>query len=300
MRGISAVLVVRNEENNLPRCLASVSWVNEIVVVDMESTDGTVAVAKKFTDKIFSHPQVGFADPARNFAIEKASYPWILMIDADEEVPSSLAKKLKELAEVPGGFDFFRVPRKNIIFGKWLRHSRWWPDHIIRFFKKGSVNFLPTVHGVPLTKGLGKDLPEGEEYAIIHHNYQTVSQFLERLNRYTGEQVKELAGKGYRFKWQDLIAKPTAEFLSRFFAGSGYKDGIHGLALAFLQAFSEIVLYLKLWEKEGFGEEQLLEKIAGELKKSQKEINYWLRTAQIRQSKGLRRAILKILRKLRV
>lgn len=300
MSKISAVLVVRNEEKNLARCLNSLSWVDEIVVVDMESTDGTVALAKKVADKVFSHPQVGFVEPARNFAIEKATGSWILVIDADEEIPPPLVYKLKELAEAPGGFDFFRIPRKNIIFGKWIRHSRWWPDHIIRFFKKGSVNFLPVVHGVPLTKGLGKDLPEEEECAIIHHNYQTVSQFLERLNRYTDEQVKELAGRGYKFKWQDLISKPTSEFLSRFFVGEGYKDGIHGLALAFLQAFSELILYLKLWEKEGFGEEQLSEEIVGELKKSQKEINYWLRTVQIEQSKGLRRTILKILRRLRL
>lgn len=298
---ISAVLVVRNEENNLLRCLNCLSWVDEIVIVDMESTDGTVTIAKKFTDKIYSHPQVGFADPARNFAIEKATCPWILMIDADEEIPSSLAYKLKELTEAPKGASFFRIPRKNIIFGKWIKHSRWWPDFVIRFFKKGSVSFLPQVHGVPLTRGEGRDLEEREEYAIIHHNYQTVSQFLERLDRYTDEQVKELVRDGYKFKWQDLIIKPTSEFLSRFLVGEGYKDGIHGLALAFLQAFSELVLYLKVWEKEEFREEEdLEEKMIGQLRNSQEEINYWLRTTQIRQTKGLRRMLFKFFRKLRI
>lgn len=297
---ISAVLVVRNEENNLLRCLNCLSWVDEIVIVDMESTDGTVALAKKFTDKIYSHPQVGFADPARNFAIEKATGPWILMVDADEEIPSSLAYKLKELAQAPAGVSFFRLPRKNIIFGRWIKHSRWWPDYIIRFFKKGSVGFLPQVHGVPLTRGEGKDLDESEEYAIIHHNYQTVSQFLERLNRYTSEQVKDLSSQGYKFNWQDLVKKPTSEFLSRFFIGEGYKDGIHGLALALLQAFSELVLYLKVWEKGEFKEEgDLEEKMMGQLKNSQKEINYWLRTIQLREAKTwLGRMLFKVFRKL--
>lgn len=301
MEKISAVLVVRNEEKNLPRCLNSLTFVDEIVIVDMESADGTAAMAKKFTDKIFSHPQVGFADPARNFAIEKARGPWILMIDADEEVSSSLAAKLKELAETPGGFSFFRLPRKNIIFGKWIKHSRWWPDYVVRFFKKGSVSFLPQVHGVPLTRGQGKDLEEREEYAIIHHNYQTVSQFLERLDRYTYQQAKEFAEKGYKFRWQDLLSKPTGEFLSRFFIGEGYKDGIHGLALAFLQAFSELVLYLKIWEQEGFKEEQLAGEIFEELRRSPKEVNYWLRTVQLQQETNLgRRLLIKIFRKLRI
>lgn len=301
MNKTSAVLVVRNEEGNILRCLNSVSWVDEIIVVDMESTDKTVEMVKKFTDKIYSHPQVGFADPARNFAIEKATGPWILMVDADEEIPSTLTHKLKELAQAPAGNNFFRIPRKNIIFGKWIKHSRWWPDYVVRFFKKEAVSFLPQVHGVPLTRGEGKDLEEKEEEAIIHHNYQTVSQFLERLNRYTSEQVRDLTGKGYRFKWQDLMAKPTNEFLGRFFVGEGYKDGIHGLALASLQAFSELVLYLKVWEKEGFSQEPLLEKeMAGEIRESQRDFNYWLRTSQIKEAKGLKRVILKIFRRLRV
>jgi len=297
---ISAVLVVRNEEKNLSSCLSFLSWVNEIVVVDMESTDRTVAVAKKFTDKIYSHPQVGFADPARDFAIEKASNPWILMIDADEEIPLTLVQKLKELAEAPQGFSFFRIPRKNIIFGRWIKHSRWWPDYVIRFFKKGAVSFLPQVHGVPITYGEGKDLEEKEEYAIIHYNYQTISQFLERLDRYTREQVKELSSKGYQFAWQDLIRKPISEFLGRFFVGEGYKDGVHGLALSLLQAFSELVLYLKAWEKEGFSQTGILEaEITQEFKKSQKELNYWLRTAQLKTTRSVfEKFILRILRKL--
>lgn len=254
---ISAVVNTYNEEKNIKRCLESLkNFADEIVVVDMHSGDKTIEIAKRYTDKIFSHEYTRYVEPARNFALRQASHDWILLIDADEELSPSLAKQLKKIAKEKE-LDFVEIPRKNIIFDRWMEHSRWWPDYLVRFFKKGKVEFSKEIHIPPQTKGKGIKLEVTEENALIHYNFQTISQYLERLDRYTDIQTGILLKNGYQFAWGDLITKPAGEFLSRFFAGEGYKDGIHGLALALLQAFSELVLYLKMWEKQGFPKDDI-------------------------------------------
>jgi len=249
---ISVVINTCNEEKNIARCLQSVKdFADEIVVVDMHSTDKTVELAKKHNAKVFQHEYTRFVEPARNFALEKASGDWILLLDADEELPEILAKKLKEIAE-KDEVDYVEIPRKNIIFSKWIEHSRWWPDYLIRFFRRGKVRFSDKIHVPPKTEGRGIKLEATEENALVHYNFQSIAQFIERLNRYTDIQSEELLKQNYKFKPEDVIFKSSGEFLSRFFKGEGYKDGLHGLVLSLLQAFSEFVVYLKVWEGQGF------------------------------------------------
>lgn len=289
MAKISAVINTRNEEKNLPRAIASVkNFADEIVVVDMESTDKTVEVAKKYQARIFEHKYVGYVEPARNFAIKKASGDWILIIDADEELNPDLAAKLRKITESKKSKDFYRVARRNIVFGRWLKHSRWWPDYNIRFFKKGAVSWSEVIHSVPETRGKGFDLAAKESYAITHHHYESIEQFVERLNRYTTEHAKLRKKDGYKFSWKDLIRKPAEEFMSRYFFGQGYKDGVHGLAVSFLQAFSELVLYLKLWQMEKFKEQQLdLADVISEMRQTEKQMHYWQADALYKESGGL-------------
>lgn len=275
---ISVVINTLNEAKNLPRAIASVKdLASEIVVTDMESTDGTPEIAKKLGAKVFGHKKTNYVEPARNFAIGKAQGPWILILDADEEIPKSLVKKIKQIAGNSDA-DFYRVPRKNIIFGKWIEHARWWPDYNIRFFKKGFVSWGDEIHSVPFTQGKGLDLPQKQDFAITHLNYESIGQYLERMLRYTEIESKELMKNGYVFSWRDIIRKPLEEFLSRFFAGQGYKDGVHGLALSLLQSFSELVLYLRVWEVQGFSGQKISKsEISSELGKSVKDLKWWIR-----------------------
>jgi len=249
---ISVVVNTLNEEENLPRALNSVEKIaDEIVVVDTKSTDKTVAIAREFGAVVYSHERTGYVEPVRNFAITKAKNEWVLVLDADEEVPGSLAAKLKEITKSPQA-DYYRLPRKNINFGRWIKNSRWWPDYNIRFFKRGTVTWNEVIHSVPMTVGTGADLPADEKYALVHYNYQSVAKYVTRMNRYTDIQAALLIEKDYKFSWGDIVEKPLSEFLSRYFAGEGYKDGLHGLALAMLQAVSELVLYLKIWQSDNF------------------------------------------------
>jgi glycosyltransferase involved in cell wall biosynthesis len=299
---ISAVVNTLNEEKNIRQCLESLKWAEEIVVVDMESEDQTVSIAKKLGARVYSHKKTRYVEPARNFAITKATGDWIFILDADEEVPQSLVGVLKKIIQEEG-IDFVRIPRQNFIFGKWIKYSYWWPDYNIRFFKKGRVVWSDKIHSIPLTRGKGKDLEPRKANAIIHHHYQSISQYLSRLNRYTDIQAEELAASGYQFSWPDLVRKPIAEFLSRFFAGQGYRDEIHGLVLALLQAFSELVKYLKVWEKqarkEGLADpENFISQLGKELKTKRREFNYWLFSAKSDLEKSFfKRLWLKLQRK---
>lgn len=292
--GISVVINTFNEEKNIQRALESVKWANEVIVCDMYSDDKTVEIAKKFGAKVFLHKKVGFVEPARNFAISKATQDWVFILDADEEASNLLGDKVNELIKKNIESNFVEIPRKNIIFNKWMQASMWWPDYQIRLFKKGAVVWSDQIHSKPKLLGLGLKLAEKEEEVIIHHNYQTISQFLDRMNRYTQIEAQQLSDRGYKFDWKDLFTKPLNEFLARFFANQGYKDGLHGLALSLLQALSFLVVYLKVWEKSGFKEQQLnLSEIKKETDVQSKAIDYWFKN----ESKGFFKRFTKLLRK---
>lgn len=254
---ISCLVHTYNEEKNINRCLSSLWFADEIVVIDMGSQDKTREIAADFKAKIFNHPYTGFVEPARNFGIKKAKGDWILIIDADESVPRSLAEEIKRLIKGPGEYDYFRIPRKNIIFSKWIKYSGWWPDYQVRLFKKGAVSWIEKIHGIPLTSGLGSEVRPQEEFSIIHHHYDSLSQYLDRMNRYTSVQAKELYLNNGKTSLKEIILQPLNEFVRRYFMMEGYRDGIHGLSLSLLQSFSELVVVLKLWELSGFKQEKI-------------------------------------------
>jgi (heptosyl)LPS beta-1,4-glucosyltransferase len=285
---ISVVINALNEEKNLPQAIASVKdMADEIVVVDMGSEDKTAEIARSLGAKVFTHKKTRYVEPARNFAISKASNPWVMILDADEEAPPGLAQKIGQILKGPKA-DYYRIPRKNIIFGHWMKHSRWWPDYNIRLFKKNFVSWNEVIHAVPMTQGIGGAIEDKEEYAIIHHNYDSVESYLERMNRYSTEHASLLIKEGHKFSWKDIITKPSNEFLSRYFFGEGYKDGLHGLALSLLQAFSELTVYLKIWQKEKFSDQNpKLDEVVTAIREQEKDLHYWESDSLFRQSGSL-------------
>lgn len=295
---LSVVIDTYNKELVLSRCLESVKEiVDEILVCDENSSDNTAKIAKKYGAKVVTHKTVSYVELIRNFEVSKAVGDWILILDPDEEITPSLASEIKRVIK-ENKTDYFRIPRKNIVFGKWLKHSRWWPDYNIRLFKKGTVSWNEKIHSVPITQGVGGEIENKEEFAIIHHHYDSIEQYVERMNRYTTQQAKNKFIENYKFRWVDLIGKPIDEFLSRYFFGEGYKDGIHGLAVAFLQAFSELIVYAKIWQIEGFEEENIkLQNMINEMKTKEKELHYWQNDALYKETGNL---TARIKRKLRI
>ena len=273
---ISAVINVRNEAEALNKCLRSIkNLVDEIIIVDMQSTDGSLEIAKQAGAKVYSYRPMKFVEPARNFALSKATGKWILLLDPDEYLNKTLKKELLDVTK-RSDVDYVKIPRKNIIFGRWIRHSNSWPDYLIRFFKKGAVTWKKEIHSQPVVKGNGLTLLDSEKLAIQHNNYTSVSQFITRAVRYSGIQADELNAQDYKIKTSDFILKPTQEFNSRFFFAEGYKDGLHGLIFALLQAFAIALIYIRLWEKQGSVDKALTkESFVSASQESTFEYDFW-------------------------
>jgi len=273
---ISAVINVRNEADALAKCLHSIkNLADEIIVVDMKSSDNSKEVAKKAGAQVFSYRPMKFVEPARNFALSKATGKWILLLDPDEFLNKTLKKELLSITKRTD-VDFVKIPRKNIIFGKWIRHSNCWPDYLVRFFKKGAVTWKKEIHSQPTTKGNGITLLDSEKMAINHNNYTNVSQFVTRAVRYSGIQADELFTQNYKLKTSDFLLKPIKEFNSRFFFAEGYKDGFHGLVFSVLQAFAIALIYIRLWEKQGCQEKSITkESFVSASQESVFEYDFW-------------------------
>ncbi|MBD3250095.1 MAG: glycosyltransferase [Candidatus Pacebacteria bacterium] len=300
MKKISVVINTKNAALTLENCLQSVQFADEIVVVDMHSTDRTKEIAKKYANQVLDHEDIGYADPARDWSINQASHDWILVIDADEEVSSVLQTKIKQLIEQDSPADVYYFPRQNMIFGEWIKAAGWWPDHQPRLFRKGFVSWKVGVHRMPDVKGQVVRLPATKDNSLTHHNYLTVEDFVDRMNRYTSLQAKERQAPENRFNSGELVKRTVREFLDRGFAKSGYQLGLHGISLALLQGFYEASIYLKQWQLAGFPSEPLT---GGELVKAltqlKKELNYWVADYQVRQTSGIKQFYWRVRRKLK-
>lgn len=247
---ISAVVVCFNEESKLNNCLRSLEdFVGEMVVVDLGSTDKSVSIAKKFKAKIYHHKFVPFVELVRNYAISKVSGDWIFILDPDEDISDNLKDQLKEL-EKENRFVAVNIPRKNIFFGRRIKHSNWWPDYHVRFFKKGKVSWSGKIHIYPHVFGNTLQLEADENLAIIHHGYDNVGEFVDRQNRYSEIEAEQRFKEGERFSWVNFFWWPFREFLVRFVRHAGFLDGFYGFALTFLMMLYKIEVLVKLWEQE--------------------------------------------------
>ena len=288
MSKLSAVVSAYNEEENIERCLKSLSFADEIVVVDNQSLDKTAEIAKKYTKNIFTqknNPKE--IDLQKNFGFEKASNDWILSVDADEEVSKELAQEIKKTINRKDSIKGYWIPRKNIIFGKFIENTGWYPDPQLRLFKKGFAKFAKAhVHEPVKLNGESAYLNEH----IIHHHYQSIPEFLNKtINLYVPSETEEYINKGYEFSYFDAIRFPLNEFLRRFFARKGYKDGFHGLILSLLMAFYHFLIFASLWEKQGFKEydgDDFLKDTEKEFKRAGKEIFYWVSKEKLEQIKN--------------
>lgn len=261
MPKISAVINTRNEEQNIRYCLETLQWCDEIIVVDMESEDKTVEITKEYTDKIFNHPKVLAFDIARKFAVEQATGDWVLLIDADEMVPKSLALILKEIAS-KNQVDIVEIPFRHYIMGEWIRHSGWGYTPLPRFFKRGKIVFCETIHNYmkKTDNAITFRIEPQNENCLFHFNYADSTHFIEKLNRYTSIEACQFYKQQVRFSYFRLIKAALREFYGRFIKWRGYKDGFRGFALSLMMSFYRALLYIKLWEKYEYKKEPVKEK----------------------------------------
>jgi len=286
--GLSVVISVFNGEKELDNCLRSIDFAQEIIIINNSSTDKTLEIAQKYTDKIFTKPNNPMLNVNKNFGFTKATNQWILSLDADEQVTPELKEEIKSLRlSAEDSRNGYWIPRKNIIFGKWIEHSGWYPDYQLRLIKKGKGKF-PEKHVHEMIKA------EGEmgylKNHIIHNNYENISQFLNKLSMTYGlNEAEQLIENGYIFDWKDAIRFPVKEFLSRFFAREGYKDGFHGLMLALLMAFYHFIVFSYIWEKNKFkqiNDVSMLDETEKEIMQSSKDLFFWFSKERIKLIKN--------------
>lgn len=251
---LSFIVHTKNEEKNIAACINSVKTIaDEILVIDMNSSDKTVEIAKKKGAKIFQVEDMGSADPARNYGISKASFNWILYLDADERLPKTLLGTIKEIIK-KNKYDLIKFPEKNIIFKKWIRHGMWWPDYHIRLFKKGYLDYPSTIHTQPKYHGKLLTLPDKVSYAIIHHHCKNIKEFLSMVDRYSSLDVRfsqDITEKG-ELNPDQIIQFLNKELEWRYFEHKGYLDGMHGLIISMLMNFYRFLEFAKYWEKTGY------------------------------------------------
>lgn len=305
---LSVVINTKNSAEFLANCLDSVKNIaDEIVVVDSASTDNTVAIAKKFGAKIhqFPQPEIGFVEAAREYLFERANGQWLLLLDSDESIGQELAKKITAIinnkTSDPAPADVYFIARQNIIFGRPFTATGWYPDYQARLWKKGSLNWPAKIHSVPNIHGTSAHLAIDEKLAIIHHNYQSVSEYLDRSNRYTDIQAERDfdATKVDGYSASAFINCFFDEWLRRFFALRGHQDGNHGALLSLLQANYQVTTLAKQWQKANFPHHSLgQEEFSQTLKQLQRHLKYWQANFKVKNSTGLKKLYYRLQRKL--
>lgn len=295
---VSVVISAFNEEQKIEKCLSSIkNFADEIIFVDNTSTDGTVGIARKYTDKVFIRENNLMLNVNKNFGFTKATNDWILSLDADEQVTPELASEIRQLSESEAISGYY-IPRKNIIFGKWIRHTGWYPDYQLRLFRADSGRFAEKqVHEMISLDGVAEHLKNPME----HLNYENITQFLNKMVKtYTVSEAENLINQGYKYNSLDLVKMPLSEFMKRYFAERGYKDGMHGLVLSLLQGFYHFVVFLRLWEANNYPDEKDGQALLSEGKKMiSHEFKYWVTHAKIEnEPNALKKHLLKVKRKI--
>ncbi len=246
MAKLSVLIACYNSANVIELCLQSVRWADEVVVCDSHSTDGTLKICRQYTDRIIQH-SYRYAADQKNWAIPQCQYEWILILDSDEVLEEGLREEiLSKIGGAPPEVAGYRIPRKNFVYGKWLRHGGLYPDLQTRLFRRG--------------RGLWEDREvhehmclDGEagvlDHAILHNGFKDISTWFVKSNRYLEYEASEYTKRGKGHVLIKSVAYPAATFLKQFFWDRGFLDGWRGFLICVLQSFYHFMIYAKLWER---------------------------------------------------
>lgn len=238
---VSVCIITKNEEKNIVRCLESVSWADELIVVDSRSTDKTVELAERHGAKTIIHDWPGWAIQ-KNFSISLARNDWVLSLDADEWLEDPQREKIIQNALKSDEIDAYTLSRKTTFLGKWIAHSGWYPDRQIRLFRKSVTKFSEVpVHEKVLTPEKSADLP----LDIWHESYTTIQQFLSKSETYSSAQALQQKEQPHLFL--KFLIKPPYRFFQTYIAQKGFLDGREGFILALLRTRYEYLVIQKIF-----------------------------------------------------
>lgn len=253
---LSVAIITLNEEANLARTLQSVSWADEIIVVDSGSSDHTAEIARSYNARVIEHMWTGFA-AQKNFALSQCTGDWILSLDADEELTHELQFQIQNLLMSMPTADAYFLKRRNLFLGRWIKRGGFYPDPKLRLFRRAAANFVRTprfeerpVHETIVFNGISATL----DYDLIHHAYPTLSTYIEHMDRYSSLGAELLIAKGRTSR--DVLSfafnvwfVPQLTFIWNYFFRLGFLDGREGLLLHLYHAIYTSWKYAKAWER---------------------------------------------------
>ena len=245
---ISVCVITFNEHRNLARCLDSVRWADEIIVLDSFSTDDTVEIARRYTSRVYQHKWMGYIGQ-KKLVKDMATCPWVMFVDADEEVSDELREEIEKRFSkpIPQELDAFEFPRLVRYLNRWIRHGDWYPDVKLRLFRKDRGQcggqephdriFVPG--RICRLKGV-----------LHHYTYRGIEDQIATLNRFSSISAGGKEAEGRRFHVFDLVFHPPFRFLRSYIFKRGFLDGIPGLIVSTSIAFGTFIKYAKIWESQ--------------------------------------------------
>ena len=250
---LSVVIITKNEAPVIARCIKSIAWADEVVVLDSESTDGTADIARSLGAKVFTSPDWPGFGPQKNRALAHARCDWVLAIDADEWVTPGLRTAIERVLAAPGSHCAYAMPRSSSYCGRHMRHSGWWPDRVTRLFRRGAARFSDDlVHERLLVEGTAGTLAE----PLMHEAIRDLEQALAKMNAYSSAGARMQLARGRRASLAGAIWHGAWTFFRGYVLRAGFLDGRAGFMLAVSNAEGAYYRYLKLMllaEKTGSG-----------------------------------------------
>lgn len=240
---VSVIVPCYNEERTIEDCLKSVVWADEILVVDSFSTDATLDIARRYTDRILQH-EYAYSAAQKNWAIPRASNEWVLIVDSDERVTPGLQEEIQALLQGEPAYDGYWIPRQNVLFGKVVRHAGWGGDTVLRLFRRDKGRYEDKrVHAEVMIRPAGR-----LSHHLEHLTISTVSEWMVKINRYSTWKAMDKYDKGMTMPLVHLAVRPVARFIKDFFLRKGFLDGWRGFLVAAMSAFAELVMVAKVME----------------------------------------------------
>ena len=238
---VSVAMITRNEQANIADCLDSVAWADEVVVVDQASTDGTGDIARKLGARLINAPDWHGFGRQKQIAVDACTGDWILSLDADERVTPELATEIRA-AIGTATHAAYRMPRRSSFCGRFIDHSGWSPDHVLRLFRRGTARFSEDrVHERLLASG-----PIGQLASpLLHYSFRTPEDVLDKVNRYSSESARMLHESGRAPGLASAVAHGIAAFVRTYFLKRGFLDGRRGFMLAVSNAEGSYYRYVK-------------------------------------------------------
>ena len=243
---IAAVVITKNEEVNIQACLDSLAWVDEMIVVDAQSADRTVELAKAYTPCVHVRPWPGYG-PQKNFAMDQATADWVLIVDADERVTDELREEILAVLKEAGPTIAYRIPRRNYYYGRWIRGAGQYPDLQLRLLRRGCGQY----NDLPVHEHLEVVGPIGDMKGHLnHHTHPTVLSHEMKIERYSMLAAEErIRSSKPEAEWYHLVFNPLWTFVKFYLLRRGYRDGLPGLTMSGFSAAHVLLKYVKLWER---------------------------------------------------